>query len=126
MFGEQIKNRRKELGFTQKHLADLLGVAEVTVRQYEANRRIPSLDMCINISNVLGIPLEVLLGSTKTASDIILSIRQLENELDCQMDILYNKLNKTGKLEAVKRVGELTQLPQYTEREEKETPSEGK
>lgn len=42
--GLRIKEARKAQKLTQKQLADKMGVAEVTIRQYEAGRRAISLD----------------------------------------------------------------------------------
>ena len=40
--GERIKAVRKESKLTQKQLANKVGVAEITIRQYESNKREPS------------------------------------------------------------------------------------
>lgn len=42
MKGEEIRLKRKELGFTQKKLASLLGVSTQTVNGYENGKEIPS------------------------------------------------------------------------------------
>lgn len=39
--GERIKNARKAVGLTQKQLAEMCGIAEITIRQYESDKRIP-------------------------------------------------------------------------------------
>ena len=55
--GERIKLHRKEKGLTQKELASKLGIAEITLRQYENNKREPNNNMLINIANTLNIKL---------------------------------------------------------------------
>ena len=42
--GENIKRYRLEKGLTQKQLADNLGLAEITIRQYENDKRTPKID----------------------------------------------------------------------------------
>jgi len=42
--GETIKQLRKEKGLTQKELASKIGVAEVTIRQYETSKRKPKFE----------------------------------------------------------------------------------
>lgn len=62
MFGENIKKARKQSGLTQKQLASKLECAEVSIRQYESNRREPSYETLQKISNVLNVPLYELMG----------------------------------------------------------------
>lgn len=40
-FGEALRGRRRERGVTQKRLAELLGVTERTVQNYETGRILP-------------------------------------------------------------------------------------
>lgn len=55
--GEIIRYARNQLGMTQKELANEVGCAEVTIRQYEANRREPSYEMCLKLEDALKISL---------------------------------------------------------------------
>ena len=56
IIGKRIKNRRKELGMTQKDLAQRIGCAEITIRQYESGRNAPKIDTRISIAKALDIP----------------------------------------------------------------------
>lgn len=51
--GEKIKLLRKEKGLTQKQLAELIHKSEITVRKYEANDISLTVDVFIDILNVL-------------------------------------------------------------------------
>lgn len=51
--GETIRSARNYLGLTQKELAHLVGVAEVTIRQYEADRREPSYSTYLRLEEAL-------------------------------------------------------------------------
>lgn len=42
--GESIRNLRKKAGFTQKQLAEKVGVNEVTIRSYEAEKYNPKMN----------------------------------------------------------------------------------
>ena len=53
--GENIKRYRLEKGLTQKQLADNLGLAEITIRQYENDKRTPKIDTINEIAGALGI-----------------------------------------------------------------------
>ena len=52
--GDHIKNARKSAGMTQKELAEKCGAAEITIRQYESNKREPRNEMCIRDSSTSG------------------------------------------------------------------------
>ena len=51
--GSFIKERRMAAGMTQKQLANKIGKAEITVRQYERGGRTPDLETKIAIANAL-------------------------------------------------------------------------
>lgn len=59
--GETIKNRRKELGITQPHLAELAKVSTNTLYKIERGLGNPSIDVLNKLAEVLGmeITLEV-------------------------------------------------------------------
>jgi transcriptional regulator with XRE-family HTH domain len=54
-FGELLKTRRQALGFTQRLLADKLGVEPSHVAFIESGRRKPSLKLVARIADALGI-----------------------------------------------------------------------
>ncbi|MDR0476039.1 MAG: helix-turn-helix transcriptional regulator [Treponema sp.] len=51
--GERIKEARKTQALTQKQLAQKMGVAEVTIRQYESGKRALSLEQLEKIALAL-------------------------------------------------------------------------
>lgn len=53
--GERIRERRKELGMTQKQLADKLGVKYQTVQAWELNSRNPKLETVEKLASALGV-----------------------------------------------------------------------
>ncbi|MDR1539024.1 MAG: helix-turn-helix domain-containing protein [Clostridiales bacterium] len=53
--GEKIKKRRKELSMSQRRLAELTGIAEITIRQYECNRFLPKIEQIKKIALALDI-----------------------------------------------------------------------
>ena len=56
--GESIKNRRKQLGITQPHLAELAKISTNTLYKIETCQGNPSLDSLNKISAVLGMELK--------------------------------------------------------------------
>jgi y4mF family transcriptional regulator len=65
--GESVKNRRKELGITQPHLAELANVSTNTLYKLERGQGNPSLEVLNKLAEVLGmeLKLEVMLPSLK-------------------------------------------------------------
>ena len=55
--GEKIKIIRKARQVTQKQLGVVTGLAEITIRQYEANKYAPSVENLRKIASALGVSL---------------------------------------------------------------------
>ena len=53
---KRIKEARQKAGLTQKQLAKIAGVAEITVSQYERGKRTPTIDQLEKIAGALGVP----------------------------------------------------------------------
>lgn len=54
-FAENLKYYREKRGFTQKQLADMLGVSNVTICYWETSVVYPRIDRIYDIARVLGI-----------------------------------------------------------------------
>ena len=62
--GKRIKLLRTELGFTQKILADKIGLAPKMVSFYENEERIPPMDIVLKLTNIFDVSSDYLLGRT--------------------------------------------------------------
>lgn len=62
VFSERLKDCRKRCGFTQRELANKLGVASSAVGMYEQGRREPDSTMLLKICAVLNTTTDYLLG----------------------------------------------------------------
>ena len=125
--GAKIKEIRMSRGFTQKKLAEKSGLAEITIRQYENEKREPKIDALIKIASALNVTvISFLDGAIKSEDEEKIMAKQIAFEaglnkgiasaLDSgEIDILYlyRKLNSKGKKEAGKRMVELTLIPDY-------------
>ncbi len=63
LIGSRLKGRRKELGFTQEELGNLIGVGKSAICCYEKETRNPTLENIIELIQVLGVGADYLLGS---------------------------------------------------------------
>ena len=132
--GEIIKQKRKDLGYTQKELADKCEVAEITIRQYETGKRQPKSKILYKIATVLGLNFDKLLGGIQSfdsgesfhkewnkiienideSSDSLTIVHKVALE-EKEMKILdhFQKLNDLGKNKAIEQVELLTKIPEY-------------
>ena len=60
--GKLIKKFRKERGMTQLQLAEKVGIAESSIRQYELGMRNPKTERLKEIAEALRVPFACLLG----------------------------------------------------------------
>lgn len=60
--GENIRYYRKKRGLTQKKLAEITGIAEITIRQYESGKYEPKRENLYKIRQALNINLNQLIG----------------------------------------------------------------
>ena len=56
--GNNVKTFRTKLGITQARLAELVGVARVSIVSIENGRFIPTIETALRISKALGVPTE--------------------------------------------------------------------
>lgn len=105
--GNRIKHARNLRKVTLDEIAKKVGVAKSTIQRYE-NGKIESIKLPVveSIANALNVNPAWLVGK----SDIM----ELPFQRIPQIMQYYNQLNDIGKHEAIKRVKELTYLPQYT------------
>lgn len=60
--GENIKKYREKKGLTQKELGAALGLAEITIRQYESNKREPKYEILFSIADALNVSIDDLMN----------------------------------------------------------------
>lgn len=138
--GDKIKSFRKNQKITQKQLSEATGLAEITIRQYEANKYIPKIENLRKLSAILRIPLSEFLELGQTISeydrndDIWDTLSQRGNgsvthtfnthPLTIEQQTLlryFDCFNAKGKKEALKRIEELAQIPKYNSGKEPPT-----
>ena len=91
MFGEKLKQLRKEQQLTQEQLADKIDVARTTYSSYEQGRREPDNETLTRIANFFGVTTDFLLGRNKApkwASDD--QIIELDKILQSKAGMAYN------------------------------------
>ena len=70
--GERIKKYRKERGLSQNDLAEALGISYMTVRRWEAGKRVPSSKMLEPLCKVLEVtPFKILFDGHKASEMVV-------------------------------------------------------
>ena len=69
IFTENLRTKRKEKGYTQEQLADMLGVTVKTYRSWEQDTLPKTIDL-INLSIILGCDIDYLLGRINTDTHV--------------------------------------------------------
>lgn len=118
--GEKIKTFRKERKMTQKELADKAKLANSTIQQYEAEQYVPKIEQLTRIAEALGLSIYQLLDWDSDFQIEGVQGVYLGEYLDLhnQIERDFKILNSPGKIEAAKRVNELTQIEKYTKLED--------
>ncbi|MBO4652270.1 MAG: helix-turn-helix transcriptional regulator [Lachnospiraceae bacterium] len=86
--GSNIRAFRKNKGFTQEELADLLGVTPQAVSKWESEVGLPDVSMIVPLAQVLGVSTDALLGYTMIAENeevterILATISGMWDEMD--------------------------------------------
>ena len=82
ILGRNIRNFRKESGWTQEKLAEKAGISVPFMTQIELARKTPSLDVIENIAKALSVSYAQLFKTDVSENkDIAYSLRLLENDL---------------------------------------------
>lgn len=66
MIHNRLRNRRKELGFSQEDMSKKLGITRQGYGHYETGRNEPDSDTIKKLSEILDISTDYLLGATET------------------------------------------------------------
>ena len=69
-FGSQLKKLRKNNKITQKELAQILGLAQTTIANYENNSRFPNQETLIEIADHFGVTLDYLITGKKKEANL--------------------------------------------------------
>lgn len=133
--GKKIFKLRTERNLTQKQLADLCGFSQSALNLWENEKRKPKVEHLQKIAIALEISINHLLESDLDNSPVYNCFKKsnaLDDELaaayknevltknidwdiiDIQMINIFKKLNESGKIKAIERIEELTEIPRYT------------
>ena len=91
-FGKSFKHYRQKAGLTQKEAADLIGIKDYQLGNYETNRSQPSLEILKKMSKVYLVSIDKMLGNDVLANKYL---KEEKEDEYIDMDELLANLNET-------------------------------
>ena len=70
-FKERLKQQTQFRMYTQKHMAEFLGIAPRSYQRYESGEREPKIDTLIQIADCLNVSLDDLVGRHFSQSSLV-------------------------------------------------------
>lgn len=102
-FGKSFRFYRKKANLTQKEAAELIGVNDYQLGNYETNRSQPSLETLKKMSKVYLVSIDKLLGNNMLANKYGSNIEEKGNdyvdmeELLKHLNVIVDKMNESRK-----------------------------
>ena len=100
-YGKRFKHYRSISSLTQKEAADLIGIKDYQLGNYETNRSEPSLDILKKMSKVYQVSLDKLLGNNFLNKDENQGTEEKEyldmDELLADLNDIVSKINESSK-----------------------------
>ena len=81
MLSDNIKNFRKQKGYTQETLAQALNIVRQTVSKWEKGYSVPDADMLENLAEVLDVSVSDLLGKTQDQAEQASELEKISAQL---------------------------------------------
>jgi transcriptional regulator with XRE-family HTH domain len=88
--GEMLKKLRKDNGLSQQKLAQMMGVTQSTIANYEKNQRHPNLDVLSGIAELFDVSVDYLLGKSGDAMSVGYDNRNHVQLADDFLSLLLN------------------------------------
>jgi len=104
-FSKNLKSKRKQLGLTQKELAEIVGITPKTIQNYEKKKTIPTPALMEEISIALNVSFEEMIDDNE--SNIKVSLVEKLEKIDIEK-INYLVMNINFSIEELNK--ELSKL----------------
>ena len=97
-FSENLKSKRKQLGLTQKELAEIVGITPKTIQNYEKKKTIPTPALMEEISTALNVSFEEMIDNSELNNKVISAeiLEKIEN--NSKYEFILEDLNIASKI----------------------------
>lgn len=92
-FGAVLRELRRQKGYTQKRLAEVLNVSETTISKYESNTAVPPFETVCAIAAWFHVSLDSLAGNEPPHTIALHSLTTEQIEIIEELVKLYNEKN---------------------------------
>lgn len=92
-FGAALRNLRKQKGYTQKRLAEVLNLSETTISKYESNTAVPPFETVCAIAAWFNVSLDSLAGSGVSNTVVLHGLNENQAEIVRELVKLYAEKN---------------------------------
>ncbi|MDD3453360.1 MAG: helix-turn-helix transcriptional regulator [Bacilli bacterium] len=99
--GTLISNLRKEKGFTQKELADKLGITDRAVSKWERGHGCPDVSLLDDLSRILDISIIEILKGRKLDTDELVNNKDLIESMNYSKESFKNRIRKYVNIAAI-------------------------
>lgn len=113
MIGNRIRQRRIQLGLTQKQLAEKIGSKKNTISNYECDISSPSEDAILSLMEALKCDANYLYGDFFPSGNEVPLDKNEEKIINS-----YRKFNDEGKEKLIDIIRDMEELPRYTKGED--------
>ncbi len=101
MLNENIKNLRKQKGYSQEQLADKLNVVRQTVSKWEKGYSVPDADMLEKIADIFEVDASYLLDKNSVSEAESTDIGELVKQLTILNEYLAERVRRRNKIKRI-------------------------
>ncbi len=95
-FGSALRRIRKQKGYTQKRLGEILNLSETTISKYESNTASPPFETLCEIAAWFNVPLDYFSGNSAGDTVAIKGLNKEQREMVTELVTIYAKINESG------------------------------
>lgn len=95
-FGAVLRDLRKQKGYTQKRLAEVLNVSETTISKYESNTAVPPFETVRAIAAWFNVSIDSLAGNGEPHTISLYGLNYGQVEIIKELIMLYKSKNNAS------------------------------
>lgn len=92
-FGASLRELRKQKGYTQKRLAEVLNLSETTISKYESNTAVPPFETVMAIAAWFNVSIDTLAGNTSPSTVSLYGLTDKQVEIVRELVRAYGEKN---------------------------------
>lgn len=94
-FGASLRELRKQKGYTQERLAEVLNLSETTISKYESNTAVPPFETVMAIAAWFNVSIDALAGNTQPSTVSLYGLTDKQAGIVRELVRAYGEKNST-------------------------------